>query len=82
MQDIIPPKKRSIRDIPLPDGKLHTRPDIRPERREIIEEKFEAPQVKREVREIQRNYSPEPEEVETQEAESESEFVSHLPPAR
>jgi hypothetical protein len=82
MQDIIPPKKRSIRDIPLPDGKLQARPDIRPERREIFEEQFEAPQIKREVREIQRNFSPEPEEEIEETEESESEFVSHLPPAR
>lgn len=82
MQDIIPPKKRSIRDIPLPDGKLQVRPDIRPERKEIFEEQYEAPQPRREVREIQRNYSPEPEEEIEEVEESESEFVSHLPPAR
>jgi len=81
MQDIIPPKKRSIRDIPLPDGKLQPRSDVRVERREILEEPEERPQmIRREVKEIQRNYSPEPEYEEIE--ETESEFVSNLPPAR
>lgn len=75
MQDIIPPKKRSIRDIPLPDGKLPARSDIRPE------EKSRMP--RKEVREIHRNYSPEPEYEETiSSEENESEFVSNHPPVR
>jgi hypothetical protein len=81
MQDIIPPKKRSIRDIPLPENKNRVVSDFeqpirqpRPqppvsrsfeEEREIVEE----PVIRREVREIKRNFEQEPEVEESYEEE-------------
>ncbi|MEY2703378.1 MAG: hypothetical protein RLY43_2017, partial [Bacteroidota bacterium] len=62
MQDIIPPKKRSIRDIPLPENKSRifnetTPPPVHTPTPEPVH--AHTPPVSREMRQVQRNFEPE-----------------------
>jgi len=69
MQDIIPPKKRSIRDIPLPENKSRVIRDFETNTednyitQESIKEANEVPQVsKQEVKEVRKNFNYETEQ--------------------